>query len=114
MRPQAFEELVERAIDELPAALRDRMDNVAIVVEDEPGPEDGEVLGIYRGIDLTKRDDSYVFALPDEIVIFQGPLERLAGDDDQELIEQVRVTVIHEIAHHFGIPDERLHELGWD
>jgi predicted Zn-dependent protease with MMP-like domain len=111
--PAAFEDLVERALEELPEQLRDHMDNVIVVVEDEPGPEDGDVLGIYRGVDLTRRDDSYVFALPDEIVIFQGPIERLCEGED-ELVEQVRVTVLHEVAHHFGISDDRLAELGWD
>ena len=113
MTPASFEDLVERALDELPEELRRRMDNVVIVVEDEPGPDDGDVLGIYRGVDLTRRDDSYVFALPDEIVIFQGPIERLCEAED-ELVEQVRVTVLHEVAHHFGITDDRLAELGWD
>jgi predicted Zn-dependent protease with MMP-like domain len=110
--PEAFDELVERALDQLPEALRSKMDNLVITVEDEPGSEDGDVLGIYRGIDLTRRDDSYVFTLPDEIVIFQGPLERLATDEDA-LAEQVRITVVHEVAHHFGISDDRLHDLGW-
>ncbi len=89
------------------------MDNVIVTVEDEPSPDDGDVLGIYRGIDLTRRDDSYVFALPDQIVIFQGPLERLCGPDVDVLADQVRITVLHEVAHHFGIDDERLHDLGW-
>ncbi len=112
MSPETFEDIVERALDSLPPPLRERMDNVVIVVEDEPTEDDGDVLGIYRGIDLTRRDDSYVFTMPDEIVIFQGPLERLCGDDTECLEDEVYVTVLHEVAHHFGISDERLHELG--
>src|SRR5437763_1415388 len=103
--------MVEMALAELPEDLARRMENLVIVVEDEPDPEEGDVLGMYRGIDLTRRDDSYLFVMPDEIAIFQGPLERLCATEE-ELAEQVRVTVLHEVAHHFGISDERLHELG--
>ena len=111
MTPESFDDIVEEALGHVPQPLRDRMDNVVIVVEDEPGPDDGDVLGIYRGIDLTRRDDSYQFVMPDEIVIFQGPLERMCRTRE-DLVRQVRITVVHEVAHHFGISDERLHELG--
>jgi len=112
--PEAFEAIVEEALAELPPELGTHMDNVVIVVEDEPAAEDGHVLGIYCGIDLTRRDSSYVFQMPDQIVIFQGPIERLCGDDEDAIADEVYVTVLHEIAHHFGISDDRLHELGWD
>jgi len=114
-----FYELVERALDGLPPELSSLLDNVAIVVEDWPerstqtdsgGP--GETLyGLYEGVPLTERGDSYYGVLPDRITIFRGPLER--DFRDHELEEQVRITVVHEIAHFFGFGEERLEELGW-
>ena len=86
------------------------MDNVAIVVED--GTEDGPLFGLYHGIDQTERNSWYAGVLPDVITIYRLPLESRARTEEH-LAEQVRVTVWHEIAHHFGISDERLHELGW-
>ena len=114
-----FYELVERALDGLPPELSSLLDNVAIVVEDWPerstqtdsgGP--GETLyGLYEGVPLTERGDSYYGVLPDRITIFRGPLER--DFRAHELEEQVRITVVHEIAHFFGFGEERLEELGW-
>jgi predicted Zn-dependent protease with MMP-like domain len=114
-----FYELVERALDGLPPELSSLLDNVTIVVEDWPerstqtdsgGP--GETLyGLYEGVPLTERGDSYYGVLPDRITIFRGPLER--DFRDHELEEQVRITVVHEIAHFFGFGEERLEELGW-
>ena len=114
-----FYELVERALDGLPPELSSLLDNVAMVVEDWPerstqtdsgGP--GETLyGLYEGVPLTERGDSYYGVLPDRITIFRGPLER--DFRDHELEEQVRITVVHEIAHFFGFGEERLEELGW-
>jgi predicted Zn-dependent protease with MMP-like domain len=105
-----FEESVEGAIETLPDDLREAMSNVAIVVEDEP-PEGEPLLGLYEGIPLTKRSSFYAGAAPDKISIYRGPLERLYGHDPALLQRQIRRVVLHEIAHHFGISDERLVEL---
>jgi predicted Zn-dependent protease with MMP-like domain len=103
-----FEELVEQAIESLPGDLRKFMSNVGIVVEDEP-PAGLPLLGLYQGVPLTVRTSSYAAVPPDKITIYRGPLERLYAGD--ELVRQVRRVVLHEIAHHFGISDERLVEL---
>jgi predicted Zn-dependent protease with MMP-like domain len=103
-----FEELVEQAIESLPDDLRTFMSNVGIVVEDEP-PAGLPLLGLYQGVPLTVRTSSYAAVPPDKITIYRGPLERLYSGD--ELVRQVRRVVLHEIAHHFGISDERLVEL---
>lgn len=111
---QQFEDAVADALDTIPQDLLDRLDNVAITVEDEPraGSVPG-LLGLYVGVPLTARDSSYGLGqLPDHIYIFRGPLTRYCYTRDQ-LLHQIRVTVLHEIGHHFGISDERLHELGW-
>jgi predicted Zn-dependent protease with MMP-like domain len=117
--PVTFEDLVADAIDSLPPELAQRMDNVEVVVEDEP-PWDmvarlapgSTLLGLYHGVPLTQRGINYDRMLPDKISIYRGPITRMARTADR-IREQVRRTVIHEIAHHFGIDDERLHELGW-
>ena len=105
-----FEDSVQAAVDSLPDDLRDAMSNVAIVVEDEP-PEGEPLLGLYEGIPLTERTSAYAGAPPDKISIYRGPLERLYGHDPELLQRQIRHVVVHEIAHHFGISDERLVEL---
>jgi predicted Zn-dependent protease with MMP-like domain len=113
-----FRELVADALDLLPENLGRAMDNVAVMVEMWPTPAQlegrrGTLLGLYQGVDLTRRSPlSYVGAMPDRITIFQGPISQLARDD-AGLVELVRTTVIHEVAHHFGISDARLEELGW-
>jgi predicted Zn-dependent protease with MMP-like domain len=107
---EAFERLVGDAVDSLPRDLREQMSNVAIVVEDEP-PRGQPLLGLYQGVPLTRRTSYYSGALPDKITIYRGPLERLYGRDPTLLAAQVKRTVLHEIAHHFGISDERLVEL---
>jgi predicted Zn-dependent protease with MMP-like domain len=108
---EAFEQAVAAAIDALPDDLRSAMSNVAIVVEDEP-PDGEPLLGLYQGIPLTKRSSGYSGAAPDKISIYRGPLERYYGHDQALLREQIRRVVLHEIAHHFGISDKRLDELG--
>jgi predicted Zn-dependent protease with MMP-like domain len=108
--PAEFEEIVRQAIDELPADLRAEMSNVEIVVEDEP-PAGRALWGLYQGIPLTRRTHWYAGVLPDKITIYSGPIERYCGDDRELLRREVRTTVRHEIAHHFGISDERLIEL---
>jgi predicted Zn-dependent protease with MMP-like domain len=107
---EEFERLVQEAIESLPAELRARMSNVGIVVADEP-PFGQPLLGLYEGIPLTRRGGYYGNVLPDKITIFRGPLERLYGHDADWLVEEVRRVVLHEIAHHFGISDERLVEI---
>jgi predicted Zn-dependent protease with MMP-like domain len=105
-----FEGAVREALDDLPAELRDAMSNVDIVVDEEP-PPGSRLLGLYQGIPLTRRTSSYQGALPDKITIYRGPLERIYGRDAAVLRAQVRRVVWHEVAHHFGISDERLVEL---
>jgi predicted Zn-dependent protease with MMP-like domain len=105
-----FEEAVEAALETLPDDLGEAMSNVAIVVEDEP-PAGQPLLGLYEGIPLTARTSWYAGAAPDKISIYRGPLERLYGHDPELLERMIRRVVLHEIAHHFGISDERLIEL---
>jgi predicted Zn-dependent protease with MMP-like domain len=105
-----FEESVQAAIETLPDDLRESMSNVAIVVEDEPPPGQ-PLLGLYEGVPLTRRTTAYSGVAPDKITISRGPLERLYGRDPELLRDQIRRVVLHEIAHHFGISDERLREL---
>jgi len=105
-----FEQAVREALDSLPTDLRDAMSNVEIVV-DEEAPRESRVLGLYQGIPLTRRTSSYAAVPPDKITIFRRPIERVAGLDPDRLRAQVHHVVIHEIAHHFGISDERLIEL---
>jgi predicted Zn-dependent protease with MMP-like domain len=119
MNEISFEELVSQALDSLPEEIASRMQNVEVVVEDEPPgeflaglPRHSTILGHYHGVPLTQRGVHYGNALPDKISIYQGPITRLARSPER-IREQVRRTVIHEIAHHFGIDDDRLHELGW-
>jgi predicted Zn-dependent protease with MMP-like domain len=113
-----FEALVADALDGLPDDLGRAMDNVAVLVEEWPtteqlGGRPGTLLGLYEGVALTRRSPlSYAGAMPDRITIFQGPISRLARNE-AELVGLVRTTVVHEVAHHFGMSDERLHELGW-
>ncbi len=110
-----FEEAVSDGLDLVPPELTAHMDNVVVLVEDEP-PEDAgdpELLGLYEGTPLTERDSWWAAgSLPDRITIFRGPTLRMC-QTREEVIEEVAVTVVHEIAHHFGIDDDRLHELGW-
>ncbi len=114
-----FYELVERALEGLPPELAELLDNVAIVVDDwpeystplVPGVPGRTLYGLYEGVPLTQRGAGYYGALPDKITIFRGPLER--DFPREELDEQIRITVVHEIAHHFGFDEDRLEELGW-
>jgi predicted Zn-dependent protease with MMP-like domain len=104
-----FEELVAQAIDELPEKFFEQLDNVAIVVEDEP--PSARTLGLYEGIEQPRRGRGYSGVLPDLITIYRGPLERMSRTRE-ELAGHVRHTVFHEIAHHFGISDDRMRDLG--
>ena len=108
---EEFELLVAEALDEIPAELAALIDNCVIVVEDYPPPDLPQVLGLYSGIPLTERGQYYT-GLPDRILIFRHPILAIC-DTYEEVIEEVRITVVHEIAHHFGIDDDRLRELGY-
>ena len=107
-----FHELVEESLSHLPGMLLENLDNVIIVVEDEP--EDGsDVLGWYDGTALTDRDTSYGLGhLPDRVVLCRGPLTRMC-EDEEELLDEIRITLLHELGHYHGIDEERLHALGW-
>jgi predicted Zn-dependent protease with MMP-like domain len=111
MDPQRFDELVSDALDLIPAQLAAAMDNVVILVEDRH-PDDPELLGLYEGVALTERDSDYGGSLPDAITIYREALLEIC-ESDGDVVEEVAITVIHEIAHHFGIDDDRLEELGW-
>jgi predicted Zn-dependent protease with MMP-like domain len=113
MTQEEFEEAVGDALDAVPADLLDLMENVVFLCEDEPPAEDPDLLGVYDGVPLTERDSFWAAgSLPDRITIFRGPTLRMCATRD-EVLHEVAVTVVHEIAHHFGIDDDRLHELGW-
>jgi predicted Zn-dependent protease with MMP-like domain len=108
--PARFEEMVEAALDSLPERLGRLMSNVAVMVQHEPGPPG--LLGLYEGIPLTSRTTGYAGVLPDRITIYQLAISAVCETED-EVIDQVRRTVVHEVGHHFGISDARLSELGW-
>jgi predicted Zn-dependent protease with MMP-like domain len=110
--PQEFEGLVTDALDGIPQELVRLMRNVAVLVEDEAPREDPDLLGLYDGVPLTERGEWYGGVLPDRITIFRLPLLRMC-ETREEVVAEVRVTVVHEVAHHFGIDDDRLHELGY-
>lgn len=113
MSRERFEELVADALDEVPEELLDLMSNVVVLVEDEPPEGEPDLLGVYEGHALTSRGWDYSGVLPDRIVIYRRPILRICDTDD-DVIDEVAITVVHEIAHHFGIDDDRLHELGWE
>ncbi len=112
MTREKFEELVGDALDLVPADLLNVMSNVVILVEDDPPPGQN-LLGLYEGHALTERGWDYAGVLPDRITIYRNPTLYICDTED-EVVEEVAVTVVHEIAHHFGISDDRLHQLGWD
>ncbi|MCY3616339.1 MAG: metallopeptidase family protein [Acidimicrobiaceae bacterium] len=106
-----FERLVGEALDSLPPELGEMMENVAVVVEDAHPDED--LLGLYEGVPLTERGDYGGMAMPDRVTVYRLPICAVC-DSEQELVDQITVTVVHEVAHHFGIDDDTLEELGWD
>jgi predicted Zn-dependent protease with MMP-like domain len=113
MSREEFEDAVRDALDEIPEELAEQMDNVVVLVEDTPPPDDPDLLGLYEGVPLTERGEAWAAgALPDRITVYRLPTLALCESRD-EVVDEVAVTVVHEIAHHFGIDDERLHELGW-
>ncbi|GAB2565150.1 metallopeptidase family protein [Kribbella endophytica] len=107
-----FEVLVAEALDEVPPELAGLIDNVAVFVEDDAPPSDPDLLGIYEGIPLTERGNWYGGVLPDRITIYRNPTLAIC-ETVEDVVDEVNITVVHEIAHHFGIDDARLHELGY-
>lgn len=113
MSPEEFERAVAHGLAAIPEDLSRAMSNVAIIIEDDSPPDGPELLGLYEGVPLTARDEWWAAGtLPDRITIFRNPILRSCATAD-EVAHQVTVTVVHEVAHHFGIDDDRLHELGW-
>ena len=112
MTRKRFEELVSDGLDLVPQELLRLMDNVVVLVEDDPPPEDPDLLGLYEGHALTERGVDYSGVLPDRITIFRRPILSVC-DTEEDVIDEVAITVVHEIAHHFGIDDSLLHDLGW-
>ena len=119
MTEEDFEAAVSDALERVPPEVARAMDNVAVFIEDDYVPQPGEdpetvLLGLYEGVPLTERDAWWgAGSLPDRITIYRQPILEICSSRE-EVIEEVAITVTHEIAHHFGISDERLHELGWD
>ncbi|MFI7439428.1 metallopeptidase family protein [Nonomuraea indica] len=107
---ERFEELVAEALDTIPPELTQAMSNVVVTVVDEPPEPD--LLGLYTGVPLTERGDWYSGVLPDRIEIYRHSICRVC-DTEEDVVDEVRITVVHEVGHHFGIDDKRLHELGW-
>jgi predicted Zn-dependent protease with MMP-like domain len=113
MTREEFEEAVADALDEVPAELTAMMSNVVVLVEDDAPDDEPDLLGLYEGTPLTERDSWWAAgSLPDRILIFRNPTLRVC-DSREEVVEEVAITVVHEIAHHFGIDDDQLHALGW-
>ena len=112
MDAKDFETAVSEALDKVPAELMAMLDNVVILVEEEPDGPEKNLLGLYEGTALTDRGWEYGGVLPDTITIYRGPTLRMCSTQE-EVVEEVTITVVHEIAHHFGIEEHRLHELGW-
>jgi predicted Zn-dependent protease with MMP-like domain len=109
-----FEELAARALDGLPAWVLERLDNVEVMIEDDTPAGHPQLLGLYHGIPLTERGAGYTGVLPDRITLYRRTIEAVAGDDEERLERVITETVIHEVAHFFGISDRRLHDLGRD
>lgn len=109
--PRRFEELVDDALDLVPDALLQLLDNVIVQVA-ERDEQEPELLGVYRGVALTERGHDYSFELPDTITIFRLPILEMCRDE-QQVADEVATTVVHEIGHYFGIDERRLHEFGW-
>jgi predicted Zn-dependent protease with MMP-like domain len=112
MSRERFEELVSDALDRVPPDLAALIDNCVVLVEDEPPADDPHLLGVYDGTPLTERGPGYTFLLPDRITIFRNPTLQMC-ESEEEVVDEVNITVVHEIAHHFGIDDETLHSLGY-
>jgi predicted Zn-dependent protease with MMP-like domain len=112
MAAEEFEQLVGQALDQIPPQLANLIDNCVVLVEDDPPPEEPDLLGLYDGVPLTERGTGYGGVLPDRIFVFRHPTLAICSTVE-DVVDEVHITVVHEIAHHFGIDDERLHELGY-
>lgn len=112
MSPDRFAELVEQAFDALPEDLTRLLENVVLLVEDDAPDDDPTLLGLYDGVPVTERTSAYGGVLPDRITIYRNPTLAIC-DTEEDVVEEVGITVAHEIAHYFGIDDDRLHELGY-
>ncbi|MBM9464742.1 metallopeptidase family protein [Aeromicrobium sp. YIM 150415] len=112
MSEERFEQLCVAALEQVPEELTALLDNVVMFIEDDAPPEEPHLLGLYHGIPLTERDSHYGGHLPDRITIFRNPTLAIC-DSEEEVVDEVHITVVHEIAHYFGLDDDRLHELGY-
>lgn len=109
---ERFHQLVTSAFDDIPAELTDHLDNVVLFVEDDAPPGEPDLLGLYEGIPLTEREMAYGGEMPDRIFVYRAPILAIC-DSEEDVVREVRITVVHEIGHFFGIDDARLHELGY-
>ena len=110
--PAAFDDMVERALDGLPDDLARLVDNLVVLVEPEAPADDPDLLGLYEGVALTERTSAYAGVLPDRITLYREAILDVCDDED-DVVREVAVTVVHEVAHHFGVDEDTLHELGW-
>jgi predicted Zn-dependent protease with MMP-like domain len=113
MTRERFEALVDAALDEIPEEITALVHNVVVLVEDDAPPDDPDLLGLYDGVALTEREANFSLELPDRIFVYRNNLLDMCETED-ELADEVRITVVHEVAHHFGIEHDLLHELGYD
>jgi len=109
---KAFDKAVDEALDQVPDEFLALIDNVVVLVEDDPPDDDPDLLGVYDGVPLTERGDTYGFVAPDRIILYRKPLKAMCDSVD-ELVDEIAVTVVHEIGHYFGIDDDHLDDLGW-
>jgi len=109
---ERFDELASEALDALPSWIRERMENIEVVIEDRPPDRQPSLLGLYEGIPLTRRGLGYYGVVPDRITLFRSTIELVSGGEDDRLRSLITHTVAHEVAHHFGISDDRLREIG--
>jgi predicted Zn-dependent protease with MMP-like domain len=112
IRDEKFDELVDAAFAAIPAELTRQLNNVVLFIEDDAPADDPDLLGLYDGVPLTERDSSYAGVMPDRIFVYRRPTLEMCDTED-DVVHEVGITVAHEIAHHFGIDDARLHELGY-
>jgi len=109
---EAFDQAVDDALDQVPDEFCALIDNVAVLVEDDPPDDEPDLLGVYDGVPLTERDSSYDFVPPDRIILYRNPLKDMC-ETRAELVDEIAITVVHEIGHYFGIDDNHLEEMGW-
>ncbi|MBA8792500.1 putative Zn-dependent protease with MMP-like domain [Friedmanniella endophytica] len=112
LAPEQFDALVDRALDQIPPEFAEQVGTCVVLIEDEPPAEDPDLLGLYKGVPITERGANDGGLLPDRIYIFRNPLLERCQDID-ELVDEIRITVVHEVGHAFGLDDDRLHELGY-